>query len=40
MSKEFSVCQFFEDGTYEYVRRWVDAEERASPSPRSAKERS
>jgi hypothetical protein len=21
---EFSVCQFFEDGTYEYVRRLVD----------------
>lgn len=27
MSGEFSVCQFFEDGSYEYVRRWVDAEE-------------
>jgi len=24
---EFSVCQFFPDGSYEYVRRWVDAEE-------------
>lgn len=24
---EFSVCQFFDDGTYEYVRRHVDAEE-------------
>jgi hypothetical protein len=24
---EFSVCQFFTDGSYEYVRRWVDAEE-------------
>ena len=24
---EFSVCQFFEDGTSEYVRRNVDAEE-------------
>jgi hypothetical protein len=24
---EFSVCQFFEDGTHEYVRRWVGAEE-------------
>lgn len=24
---EFSVCQFFEDGSYEYVRRYVDAEE-------------
>jgi len=23
---EFSVCQFFEDGTYEYVRRFVTAE--------------
>jgi hypothetical protein len=27
MSGEFSVCQFFEDDTYEYVRRHVDAEE-------------
>jgi hypothetical protein len=27
MSGEFSVCQFFEDETYEYVRRFVDAEE-------------
>jgi hypothetical protein len=26
-SKEFSVVQFFEDGTYEYVRRFVTAEE-------------
>jgi Rad3-related DNA helicase len=25
--KQFSVCQFFEDGTYEYVRRYVDAKE-------------
>lgn len=25
--KEFSVCQFFADGTYEYVRRFVGAEE-------------
>jgi hypothetical protein len=25
--KEFSVCQFFEDGTHEYVRRFVTAEE-------------
>lgn len=25
--KEFSVCQFFDDGTYEYVRRNVSAEE-------------
>jgi hypothetical protein len=24
---EFSVCQFFEDGSYEYVRRNVSAEE-------------
>jgi hypothetical protein len=24
---EFSVCQFFENDTYEYVRRWVSAEE-------------
>lgn len=23
---EFSVCQFFKDGSYEYVRRFVDAE--------------
>jgi len=27
MSKEFSVCQFFPDGTYEYVRRYVEGEE-------------
>lgn len=29
MSKEgeYSVCQFFDNGTYEYVRRWVSAEE-------------
>jgi hypothetical protein len=26
-SGEFSVVQFFEDGSYEYVRRYVDAEE-------------
>jgi hypothetical protein len=26
-SGEFSVWQFFEDGTYEPVRRYVDAEE-------------
>ncbi len=25
-SGEFSVCQFFADGTYEYVRRHVSAE--------------
>lgn len=24
---EYSVCQFFEDGSYEYVRRFVDADE-------------
>jgi hypothetical protein len=24
---EFSVCQFFSDGSYEYVRRYVDADE-------------
>jgi hypothetical protein len=24
---EFSVAQFFEDGSYEYVRRWIGAEE-------------
>lgn len=27
MENEFSVCQFFEDGSYEYVRRNVSAEE-------------
>lgn len=27
MNNEFSVVQFFEDGTYEYVRRFVSAEE-------------
>jgi hypothetical protein len=26
---EYSVCQFFDDGTYEYVRRWVPALEAA-----------
>jgi hypothetical protein len=25
--REFSVCQFFEDGSYEYVRRFVPIEE-------------
>ena len=25
----YSVCQFFEDGTYEYTRRYVPAEEAA-----------
>jgi hypothetical protein len=24
---EFSVCQFFPNGEYEYVRRWVSPEE-------------
>lgn len=24
MSGEYSVCQFFADGSYEYVRRFVD----------------
>ena len=24
---EFSVCQFFVDGSYEYVRRYISAEE-------------
>lgn len=27
MTETFSVCQFFEDGSYEYVRRGVEAEE-------------
>jgi hypothetical protein len=27
MSEGFSVCQFFEDDSYEYVRRFVDAKE-------------
>lgn len=27
MENEFSVAQFFPDGQYEYVRRWVTAEE-------------
>lgn len=26
MPEEFSVCQFFEDDSYEYVRRYVDPE--------------
>lgn len=26
-TETFNVCQFFEDGTYEYVRRRVGAEE-------------
>lgn len=25
--REFSVCQFFPDGSYEYVRRFVSAQE-------------
>ena len=27
MDNEYSVCQFFKDGTYEYVRRFVSAQE-------------
>lgn len=27
MTSKFSVCQFFEDGSYEYVRRFVEASE-------------
>jgi len=27
MKGEYSVCQFFVDGSYEYTRRYVDAEE-------------
>jgi hypothetical protein len=27
MDGEFSVCQFFDDDSYEYVRRYVSAEE-------------
>lgn len=27
MNDEFSVCQFFIDNSYEYVRRFVSAEE-------------
>jgi len=27
MEETFSVCQFFPDGSYEYVRRFVNAEE-------------
>lgn len=27
MENEFSVVQFFTDGSYEYVRRWVTIEE-------------
>lgn len=26
-NEQFSVCQFFEDGSYEYVRRYVSPEE-------------
>lgn len=27
MTGEFSVCQFYSDGTYEYVRRFIPVEE-------------
>jgi hypothetical protein len=27
LEREFSVCQFFVDGSYEYVRRYVTAKE-------------
>lgn len=27
MENEYSVCQFFENGEYEFTRRWVSAEE-------------
>lgn len=30
--KEFSVCQFFKDDSYEYVRRWVSAEQAVEAS--------
>ena len=33
---EFSVCQFFQDGTYEYVCRFVSAEEAVKTARRSA----
>ena len=29
-SGEWSVCQFFENGSYEYVRRFVDEREAAT----------
>lgn len=29
---EYSVAQFFGDGSYEWVRRWVSAEEAAEAS--------
>ena len=29
MKHEFSVAQFFQDGSYEYVRRWVSMKEAA-----------
>lgn len=29
LGNEFSVCQFFEDGSHEYVRRYVTADEAA-----------
>lgn len=31
---EFSVVQFFEDGSYEYVRRYVGAEEAVKTAQR------
>jgi hypothetical protein len=34
---EFSVCQFLKDGTHEYVRRWVDAEEATKAAARYCK---
>jgi len=30
--EEFSVCQFFEDGTHEYARRYVSAKEAVETS--------
>jgi hypothetical protein len=27
MKDEFSVCQFFEDGSYEYTHRFINSEE-------------
>ena len=32
MTNEFSVAQFFDDDTYEYVRRFVSAEEAVTAS--------
>lgn len=31
---EFSVCQFFQDGRYEYVRRYVGAKEAVETAKR------